>query len=137
MLSKRNQTILIVDDDEGLRTAIAVRLASSGFRCITAGTGAQGLAEFSNGGIDLIVSDLNMPSGDGVSFAEAVRQTSEVPIVFVTGFKDDFKRRVRSVQNIVTLRKPFDGRELAALIGAILGEHAATHAAELATKEAA
>jgi DNA-binding response OmpR family regulator len=112
MRTTSNTTILIVDNDDGLTKALARRLASHGFCCISAGSGAQGLAAFRDTPVDVIVSDLNMPGGDGVAFAEAVRRFSDVPIIFITGFRDDFKRRLRTITNVTTLRKPFDSQTL-------------------------
>jgi DNA-binding response OmpR family regulator len=118
------RTILVIDNDDQLTLALTKRLGSHGFRCITAASGAQGLAAFNNASVDLIVSDLNMPGGDGVDLAESIRRTSDVPIIFVTGFRDDFKRRLRLVKNVTTLRKPFNSQELVDLIASALGEPA-------------
>jgi len=116
MSTSDNRTILVIDNDDDLVRALTKRLKSRGFRCLTAASGAQGLAEFRNADVDLIVCDLNMPGGDGVSLAESVRRVSNVPIIFVTGFRDDFKRRLRHIQNVTTLRKPFETQQLFDLI---------------------
>ncbi len=125
MSSDNAQTVLVIDNDEDLTRALAIRLSSSGFRCLTAASGTEGVARFHGDTVDLIVSDLNMQDGDGVELAETIRRTSEVPIIFVTGFRDDFKRRLRCIQNVTTLRTPFKSQELINLIAAALGEHAA------------
>jgi len=119
------RTILVIDNDADLTLALTKRLGSLGYRCIAAASGAQGLAEFNGGGVDLIVSDLNMPGGDGVALAETIRRTSSVPIIFVTGFRDDFKRRLRLIENVTTLRKPFKSQDLIDLIKTALGENSA------------
>lgn len=120
MQSETAKTILIVDNDPDLTQALAVRLGNEGYRCVTAGTGAQGLAEFHRGGIDLVITDLNMPGGDGVSLSESVRRVSSVPLIVITGFKDEFKRRLRSVDNVTVLRKPFEAGGLIGLVDATL-----------------
>lgn len=125
------RTILVIDNDADLTRALATRLTSLGYRCVTAASGAQGLAAFRAGNIDLVVSDLNMPDGDGVVLAETIRRTSEVPIIFVTGFRDDFKRRLRLVKNVTTLRKPFDSKDLVDLITAALANFAPASLADL------
>lgn len=119
------QTILVIDNDADLVFALTKRLDSLGFHCITAASGAQGLAEFRRLPVDLIISDLNMPGGDGVALAESVRRTSNVPIIFVTGFRDDFKRRLRLIPNVTTLRKPFSSQHLTDLITSALAKDAA------------
>jgi DNA-binding response OmpR family regulator len=120
MQPETGKTILIVDDDPDLAHALALRLGHQGYRCVTAGTGAQGLAEFNRGRIDLVITDLNMPSGDGVALSESVRRQSSVPLIVITGFKDEFKRRLRSVDNVTVLRKPFEAGDLVELVDATL-----------------
>ncbi len=124
MSSKR--TILLIDNDPDFTRALATRLICVGFRCVSAASGAQGLAEFENAHVDLIVSDLNMPGGDGVALAETIRRTSNVPIIFVTGFRDDFKFRLQLMENVTLIQKPFDSQKLIDLIAATLGNRSGT-----------
>ncbi|MEO6709664.1 MAG: response regulator [Planctomycetota bacterium] len=122
MNSNGKWTLLIIDNDHDLVRALAKRLGSMNVDCITATSGVQGLAEFRGADVDIVVSDLNMQGGDGIEFAEAIRLTSDVPIIFITGFRDDFKRRLRHVTNASTLRKPFQSQNLMDLISAALRE---------------
>jgi DNA-binding response OmpR family regulator len=57
-----------------------------------------------------------------VELAESIRLTSKAPIIFITGFRDDFKRRLRHIDNVTTLRKPFHALELIELVSAALEE---------------
>lgn len=113
-------TILIADNDDAVVLAIKTRLRSQGYHCLTAQTGAQALAIFRTEHVDLIISDLNMPAGDGVSLASTVRQSSDIPIIFITGFRDGFRRSLRSVPNVTIVEKPFDSRTLLELVEASL-----------------
>jgi len=124
MSENASRTILVIDNDEELTRALTKRLESLGFHCVTGASGAQGLAEFKAAAVDLIVSDLCMPGGDGVALAETIRRTSNVPIIFITGFRDDFKRRLRLIENVTTLRKPFNSEDLLELISVALKQHA-------------
>lgn len=108
--------VLVADNDEGVVSAIRTRLESAGYQCVTAQSGAQALSQFRAGGIDLVVSDLNMPAGDGVSLARSIREHSDVPIILVTGFRDEFRRLLRTVRNVTVLEKPFDARQLVDLV---------------------
>lgn len=112
--------IMIIDNDEGLVQALAVRLRSNGYTCVTATTGAQGLSAFLLNPTDLIISDLNMPAGDGIAMASSIRNHSDVPIIFVTGFQDDFRRRLRNISNVTVFRKPFDMNDLLEVVEAEL-----------------
>jgi len=109
-------TILIIDNDDGVVRAMATRLESLGYACVTAGSGAQGVSTFRDLHADLVITDLNMPGGDGVSVAESIRKTSAVPIIIVTGFRPDFDDRLRGIPDVTVLEKPFDSMALVDLV---------------------
>lgn len=120
MSRESRPSILIIDNDDGLVTALSTRLGHLGYECVTASTGAQGLAAFSARPFDLVITDLNMPSGDGVALTTTIRRTSDVPIVIVTGFHADYRRDVRAIENICVVEKPFDSARLIELVEAEL-----------------
>jgi len=66
-------TILVVDDDAGIRDSVVVLLEEPGRRVLTAAGGAEGLAVLEREAVDLIVSDLEMPHMDGLAFLAAAR----------------------------------------------------------------
>jgi CheY-like chemotaxis protein len=120
MHREREATILVVDNDPDLRRVISLRLTGAGYSCVEAGTGAQALSEWRRRSFDVVVSDLNMPGGDGIALADALQRDEAVPIIFITGFREDFKRRLRRVDNVSLLEKPFDPSVLIDLIEATL-----------------
>ena len=120
MSRESDATILIVVNDPDLRRVISLRLSRAGYSCVEAGTGAQALSEWRRRSFDVVVSDLNMPSGDGIALADALQRDEAVPIIFITGFREDFKRRLRRVNNVSLLEKPFDPSVLIDLIEATL-----------------
>ena len=79
-------TILLVDDDAHISRVMNIWLARHGYTLSTAGNGAEGLDIVCAGGIDLVVSDLNMPVMDGVSMIQAVREKgfTRLPIILLT-----------------------------------------------------
>ncbi len=109
-------TILIVDNDDGMVAALSTRLEQSGYSVVTAGTGAQGLAMFESHEPDLVITDLNMPAGDGITLAHRVRSKSDAPIIIVTGFRDEYREELRSVAHVSILRKPFETNDLLDLV---------------------
>jgi len=113
-------TILLIDNDPDLIDALSARLSSEGYHCVTAATGAQGLVRFNDSDIDLVITDLNMPGGDGISLLNRLREESDVPVIVITGFRDDFRRELRDIENVTTLRKPFETLSLLSLIEAEL-----------------
>ncbi len=83
---------------------------------MTALTGAQGLSIFREREIALVITDLNMPAGDGITLAKSLRQTSDVPILIITGFHDNYRRELRSIRNVTLMEKPFDSNQLIDLV---------------------
>ena len=78
---------LVVDDDVDIRAYIKEILQREGFETLEAegGDAALEIVEMLNGCLDLIVTDIQMPEGDGLSFANAVREVfPSVPIIVVS-----------------------------------------------------
>ena len=123
MNEKASPRILVIDNDEGLTQAVATRLESQGYRCTTANNGEQGLSEYSLGEIDLVITDLNMPSLDGVGLIDRIRTSSGVPIIVMTGFSDQYKRELRKIPNISVLQKPFETQVLLDLVQVDITPH--------------
>ncbi len=109
-------SILIIDNDEGVVRAISTRLGASGHRCICAHTGAQGLAEFSQGPIDLVVTDLNMPTLDGMELIRKIRARTHVPIIVITGFRAEYYDGLRGFPDVTVIEKPFDSQAFEDLV---------------------
>jgi len=104
--------ILIVDDDEDIVRIISMLLSSRGYVCSRAHTGAQGLIEFQFGDVDLIITDMNMPAGDGIALISRIRSNSNVPIVIITAFGKEYAAYTKTLEDITLLRKPFDAQSL-------------------------
>ncbi len=125
MNAQDRPNILIIDNDEDVVRGITRRLESAGYVCQTATTGAQGLSEFSLGEIDLIITDLNMPTLDGIGLVEKIRQFSDVPVIIITGFRQEYAAKLNRLGDVTILRKPFDSQQLIDLVTAELamGRH--------------
>jgi two-component system chemotaxis response regulator CheY len=80
------KTILIVDDSSSLRTVVKIALVRAGYDVLEAGDGKEGLTQLDKAGkVNLIVSDVNMPHMDGITFVKTYRaQGGKSPIVMVT-----------------------------------------------------
>jgi len=136
-----HETILVIDDEPAIVQVIADRLTSEGYQVRTAGSGETALAAASDESRppDLLILDLMLPDMDGLDLLRSLRQAgSNVPVIVLTARDDD-------VDVIVGLElgadddviKPFNPRELAARIRAVLRRRAETLAlaARLATLE--
>ena len=80
-----NIRILIVDDDVSLSKSIKEVLVSRGFKNISnAYSISEGIDIFSISKIDLIILDVMLPDGEGYLLAQYIRETSDIPILFLT-----------------------------------------------------
>lgn len=122
-MSESAPRILIIDNDEGVVAAITARLESMGYQCVTASTGAQGIAAFRDQDIDLVITDLNMPVGDGVTLARNLRETSDVPIIIVTGFHGEYQSELHFIPSVTLMEKPFDSNDLIDIVETELALH--------------
>ena len=79
------RTILVVDDEPGMRAGLAAVLGRGGFAVEVATTGEDGLARLEQGGIDLLVTDLRLPGIDGLALVQAARRAGiETPVIIIT-----------------------------------------------------
>jgi CheY-like chemotaxis protein len=79
---------LVVDDEPFVRGYISTILQREQFRTLEAEDGAQALqiVQELGGGVDLIVSDIQMPNGNGLSFVQVIKQSfPTVPIILISG----------------------------------------------------
>lgn len=113
--------ILIIDDEERLRTMIKAYLTQEGFEVVTAGDGQEGLYVLRDQKPDLIILDLMMPNMDGYTFLRALNKERDTPVIILTA-KPDESEKVLGLElgadDYVT--KPFSLRELTARIRAVL-----------------
>ena len=117
------RTILVVEDDAVLREALADHLAHD-HRVIAAGSRAQALAAFERQSVDLVVLDMHLPDGDGLSLIETFRADDHAPqVVVVTAFpKVQAAVRALKAGAFDFINKPFDLDQLEIVISKAL-EH--------------
>ncbi len=113
--------ILIVDDDAAIRTLLTEYLAENGLRVSVAQTSAAMAAILAWSAIDLIVLDLRLGGEDGMAIARRLRDESAIPIVMLTGVRDEADRVMGLELGADDyLTKPFSPRELLARIRSVL-----------------
>ncbi|MGE3936712.1 MAG: response regulator, partial [Rhodospirillaceae bacterium] len=114
-------TILVVDDDAHIRDVVGFALEKAGYRTVAAADGAAALAAAAAHAPDLIVLDINMPEVDGLEVCRRLRQTSEVPVLFLSSRDEEVDRIVGlELGGDDYVAKPFSPRELVARVKAIL-----------------
>src|SRR5882724_3697162 len=113
--------VLAIDDDPILREAIADYLGQHEFRVTTAADGREMQAVLADEVVDLIVLDLKLQAEDGLTLARRLREESAIPIVMLTGRREEADRVMGlDLGADDYLTKPFSPRELRARIGAVL-----------------
>ncbi|MQX35529.1 response regulator [Roseospira navarrensis] len=113
--------ILVVDDDERLRTLLTRYLSDNGF-VVTAASGAEeARACLATLTFDLLVVDVMMPGEDGLSLTRSLRESDAVPILMLTAMGDP-EARIQGLEAGADdyLPKPFEPRELLLRITGIL-----------------
>ena len=121
--SESDGCILVVDDDELIRTLIAMALTDEGYGVVTARNGAQALERLQNHRPRLILLDMRMPVMDGWTFARHYRDLPgpTAPIVVMTAAMDA-GRWASEVQADGWLAKPFELGDLLATVEAHTGQ---------------
>ncbi|RWQ38766.1 MAG: response regulator [Mesorhizobium sp.] len=112
--------LLIVEDDESVRTLAARALERAGHMIDIAADGAQGLAliRAARGGYDLVVSDIRMPEMDGIAMAKAAASLfPAMKILLMTGYADQ-RERAEELNGVIldVVQKPFTLAEIRARV---------------------
>ncbi|MCM2278487.1 MAG: response regulator [Oligoflexia bacterium] len=110
--------ILVVDDVDELREALAGSLQMFGADVLTASGAQEALDILESSRIDFVLSDVRMPRGDGVSLLRAMRarHSSRPPLIFMSGFADLSLQEALETGAIGLLNKPFDIKALVQVI---------------------
>jgi two-component system cell cycle sensor histidine kinase/response regulator CckA len=119
-------TILLVEDEEGLRALNARGLRSRGYTVIEAGNGVEALEELERQGghVDLVVSDVVMPEMDGPTLMKELKQRNpDTKIIFVSGYAEDaFEKSLPDAQHFEFLPKPFTLKQLVSKVKETMAE---------------
>ncbi len=116
-------TILLVEDEDMVRTVAERALTRQGYTVITASDGEQGLARLSQAEkIDLLISDVVMPVMDGPTMVRAARASHpHLPVLFMSGYAEEQLRNSIDIDDVAFLPKPFSVNQLAEAARDVLG----------------
>lgn len=116
-------TILIVDDEEYIRSLLRRALVRGGHTVVEALDGNEGLRRFEETeGVDLVFTDLMMPGMGGLELIEAIRERShEVPIIAMSVLGHDAFPRARKLGASATFEKPFSLPDVLSAVTDFLG----------------
>jgi two-component system alkaline phosphatase synthesis response regulator PhoP len=124
------QRILVVDDEQSIRTIVEYALKDAGFDVVTAGRGDEALAVMERDPVDLVVLDVMLPGMDGLEVCQRIRAERSVPIIMLSARGEELDKVLGlelGADDYVT--KPFSPRELVSRVKANLrrgkldGEH--------------
>jgi two-component system cell cycle sensor histidine kinase/response regulator CckA len=117
-------TILLVEDEEAVRSFAARALRMRGYNVIEAGGGEEALEIVRNATapIHLIVTDVVMPNMDGPTMVRAVKRIKpEIAVIFMSGYAEEaFRRNDEKAEDLHFLPKPFGLKQLAAKVKEVL-----------------
>jgi two-component system, cell cycle sensor histidine kinase and response regulator CckA len=113
-------TVLLVEDEEGLRGLNARGLSSRGYTVLEAGNGVEAIEvlEAQGGEVDIVVSDVVMPEMDGPTLLKELRRRNpDLRIIFVSGYAEEaFAKNLPEGQQFAFLAKPFTLKQLVAAV---------------------
>ncbi|MCG8637694.1 MAG: response regulator [Desulfobacterales bacterium] len=115
----RIYTILLVDDEEGIRNVLNITLTHAGFKVLLAPDGDRGLAVFRDRKPDIVITDIKMPGIDGIELLREIKQISpDTEVIMITGH-GDMDLAVKSLQYEAAdfITKPIDSEELETSVG--------------------
>jgi two-component system cell cycle sensor histidine kinase/response regulator CckA len=127
---KRSQwgtgTILLVEDEDMVRAVAERALTRAGYSVVTASQGEEGLERFAQmDKVDLIISDVVMPTMDGPTMVRAMRaKRPDLPVLFMSGYAEEQLRHSIDIDDVAFLPKPFSVAQLAEATSAALDDAA-------------
>ena len=117
-----NATVLLVEDEEAVRSFASRALSTRGYKVLEAGSGVEALEvmDREEGKIDLVVSDVVMPEMDGPTLLRHLRERKpDIRIVFMSGYAEEaFRKNLDADEDFVFLPKPFTLKKLAETVKA-------------------
>lgn len=115
------KTILSVDDDQNLQTVVQQYLEDDGYKFIGLTSFSEVIEKAGTLSYDLLLLDLVLPDGEGLSLISLIRAKSQAPIIVVSGKEETMEKIIcleMGADDYIT--KPFEMRELSARIKAVL-----------------
>ena len=119
--------ILIVDDEQDIRTYLSTLLGDQGYETIQAKDGEEAMQKIQAGSPDLITLDISMPEKSGIRFFREIKtddRWKHIPIIVVTGVSEDMKTFISSRHQVPApegfVPKPINQEEILDLVHSLL-----------------
>lgn len=116
------KTVLLVEDEEELRELLATELRESSLAVVEASNGRQAADKLKNGGIDLVITDLRMPGGDGLELLKVISELyrPKTRTLLMSGFADCTPTHAKSLGADALLHKPFSLTQFVSVVEELL-----------------
>lgn len=118
----KNYILLVADDEPILRNIIGSELAKKGFQVVPVENGTEALDLVKQHKIDLVISDIRMPHGDGITLLDNIQKLSsnKPAVILMTGFADITEQECLKKGAFAVIQKPFQKSQLLDLIQKVL-----------------
>jgi YesN/AraC family two-component response regulator len=121
-MDPHEKTLLVVDDEEGIRSALLILLEDYGYYVITAEDGREALDKLNHVKVDLVITDILMPEMDGLELIANLRKLNpEIRCLAVSGGDPTYLKVGEYLGADRILEKPFSKDELHGIIVELLG----------------
>ena len=118
------KTILVVDDSSSMRQVVGMALKGGGYEVIEACDGKDALTKLSGQKIHLVISDVNMPNMDGITFVQELKKIAAykfMPVIMLTTEGSDEKKKAGQAAGAKAwVVKPFQPQQLLAVVTKLL-----------------
>jgi two-component system chemotaxis response regulator CheY len=118
------RTILVVDDSASVRQVVGIALRGAGYDVITATDGQDALRQMNGQRIHLVISDVNMPNMDGITFVTEVKKLPAykfTPIIMLTTESQEEKKRLAQAAGAKAwVTKPFQPPQMLAAVSKLI-----------------
>lgn len=118
------KTILIVDDSASLRQVVSIALKGAGYEVVEACDGRDALGKLDGRKLHLIISDVNMPNMDGISFVKEAKKLPDyrfTPVIMLTTeSQEDKKREGQAAGAKAWVVKPFQPPQMLAAVAKLV-----------------
>jgi len=113
--TRQSMSILIIDDDDRVRTLLRDILLTAGHRVIEASDGESGIRYLEkDGSVDMVLTDLGMPLKNGWEVTKWIKaKTPQLPVVLITGWGTNLdEEKIKEAGVEVVIGKPFEVNEI-------------------------
>jgi two-component system cell cycle response regulator len=122
--------VLVVDDDESMRSLMVTLLAQKGHECEAVKNGLEALDKISKSEFDAVITDIVMPEMDGISLTkELLKQHQSLPVMITTGYTEEYSAETAMASGAREfIKKPFSTTEFIIRFDKMMREHRAEEA---------